>query len=153
MIHGRSERGIAILLLALIAISSIGNAQAKSPFDDAVAVWQMKELAGSADRGEDLAAVGKVQIAALEGADREASLARGGDGYAVRLQGGYLTTSSQKPIRLAGKQASISLRLRDPSGQWVGGLLASAQPQDRLANLIDASGNELVYRWRTTPLW
>ena len=71
----------------------------------------------------------------------------------MRLQGGYLTTSSPKPIQLTGKQASICLRLRDPSGQWVGGLLASAQPTDRLANLIDANGSELVYRWRTTPLW
>jgi hypothetical protein len=153
MRHGRNQLGFAILWLALLAISSVGLAQAKPPFDDAVAVWQMKELAGSAERGGELTAVGQVRMVALQGADREASLLRGGDGYTVRLQGGYLTTSSPKPIQLTGKEASICLRLRDPSGQWVGGLLASAQPTDRLANLIYANGNELVYRWRTTPLW
>jgi len=153
MIHSRNQRGIAILWLAMMAIWSVGFAQGNSPFHDAVADWQMKDLAGSADRDDELTAVGQVQIVALEGTDREASLARGGDGYAVRLQGGYLATTSKKPIRLTGKQASICLRLRDPSGQWVGGLLATADPQDRLANLIYADGKELVYRWRTTPLW
>jgi len=151
--HSRRQRGIAILLLTLMAGSSVGFVQAKSPFDDAVAVWQMKQLGGSADEGDELAAVGQVRVVALAGADREASLARGGDGYAVRLEGGYLTTSSRKPIQLAGKQASICLRLRDPSGQWLGGLLASADSKDRLANLIYADGKDLVYRWRTTPLW
>lgn len=153
MIHRRSQRGVAILWLPLMATSFVGYAHATSPFDDAVAVWQMRELAGSADEGDELTAVGQVQIVSLAGADREASLARGGDGYAVRLQGGYLTTSSKKPIQLTGKQASICLRLRDPSGRWVGGLLTSADPKDRLANLIYADGKELVYRWRTTPLW
>nr|HPM84630.1 hypothetical protein [Candidatus Anammoximicrobium sp.] len=151
--QSRHQRGIAILLLTLMAGSSVGFVQAKSPFDDAVAVWQMKQLGGSADKGDELAAVGQMRIVALAGADREASLFRGGDGYAVRLEGGYLTTSSRKPIQLAGKQASICLRLRDPSGQWLGGLLASADSKDRLANLIYADGKELVYRWRTTPLW
>ncbi len=143
----------AAWISSLIVIVSAAFAHARSPLEDAVAVWRMDDLAGSAERGDELAATGNVRIVPLEGPDREASLARGGDGYAARFEGGYLTTKSKKPIRLTGKQASICLRLCDRSGEWTGGLLASADPGDRLANLIYATGSELVYRWRTTPLW
>ncbi len=139
--------------ISLAAVATVALGQARAPFDDAVAVWQMDRLAGPADGSDDLAAVGKVQVVRLTGAEREASLARGGDGCAVWLQGGYLTASPRQPIRLSGKQASLCVRVRDPSGQWLGGLLASAEPQDRLANWIVADGKELVYRWQTTPLW
>ena len=140
----------AATLLVAVTFSGPVAAQDSSAFKDATAYWSMSDAGAQ----HALQPHGNVTFGVeLEGDERAASLARGGDGYAVRLQGGYVTTSSQRPIQLAGKQASISLRLRDPSGQWVGGLLSSADPSDRHANLISANGKELVYRWRTTPLW
>ena len=153
MNHRRIHPRFAILVTTFAAVGSAGWAEAQSPFDDAVVVWHMQHLTGTADANDALTAVGQVEVVALAGAEREASLARGGDGTVVRLRGGYLATQSARPIELAGKHASLSLRVRDPSGRWLGGLLASAQPQDRLANLVYANGSELTYRWRTTPLW
>ena len=138
------------MLLVAVTCSGRVAAQGRSAFKDATAYWSMSD----AGTKHALQPHGNVTFGVeLMGDERAASLARGGDGYAARLQGGYLTTSAQEPILLAGKQASISLRLRDPSGRWVGGLLASADPSDRHANLIYADGKELTYRWRTTPLW
>jgi beta-fructofuranosidase len=119
------------------------------PLKDAAAVWDF-----SRTDDPSLKVHGGVKTGVLlEGPDRAASLERGGDGYVAQFRGGYLTTISEKPIQLAGKNASICLRLHDTSRQWNSGLLATANPEDRLANLIYANGANLFYRWRTTPPW
>ena len=144
----------AILLVGILGIVSTGFAADKSPFDDAAALWQMRDLKGSEKTSGELLPNGQVEVGVkLEGADLEASLARGGDGYVARFSGGYLTATSEEPIQLTGKQATICLRLRDASGQWKSGLLATADPEDQFANLIYGNGGELFYRWRTTPGW
>ena len=135
-------------------LASTGSAGTISPFRDAVAFWQMKDLKGSGKTASELQPEGKVEVGVrLKGEDRDASLARGGDGYVAGFRGGHLATISEEPIQLAGKNASICLRLRDTSRQWNSGLLATADSQDRLANVIYANGQELSYRWRTTPPW
>ncbi|MCU0963125.1 MAG: hypothetical protein MUF48_23785, partial [Pirellulaceae bacterium] len=121
-----------------------------APWRDAVVYWSMSE----ADAQHVLEPHGDVAWGVeLTGDERAASLARGGDGRVLRLQGGYVTTSAAASLELTGKQASLCLRVRDPSRQWLGGLLATPDAQDRHANLISCDGKDLVYRWRTTPLW
>lgn len=145
----------AIILLAglfgidqtYLADAASGNSL--SPLKNATAVWDFART-----KDPTLKVHGDVQTGIkLNGPDRAASLERGGDGYVARFRGGYLTTISEKPIQLTGKNASICLRLRDTSEQWNTGLLATANPQDRLANLIYANQTDLFYRWRTTPAW
>lgn len=116
-----------------------------------MAVWQMDKAESTAGTLEPN---GKVEVGVrLEDADLAASLARGGDGYVARFDGGYLATKSAAPIQLNGKNATICLRLRDRSGTWDSCLLATADPKDRLANLVYSDGSDLIYRWRTTPPW
>jgi len=143
-----------ILLAPLFGIDQTSLAEAASgnsvsPLKNATAVWDFERTKDPA-----LKVHGDVETGIkLNGPDRTASLVRGGDGYVAQFLGGYLTTISENPIQLTGKNASICLRLRDTSRQWNTGLLATDNPQDRLANLIYANHTDLFYRWRTTPAW
>jgi beta-fructofuranosidase len=131
------------------SLAEIASSNSASPLKNATAVWDFART-----KDPTLKVHGDVETGIrLNGPDRAASLVRGGDGYIARFRAGYLTTISQNPIQLTGKHASICLRLRDTSRQWNTGLLATAYPQDRLANLIYADHTELIYRWRTTPAW
>ena len=144
--------GAAVVLSALSFVATAAGQDA--PFRDAIAVWGMDDLQGGGEVPGKLVASGKVNVAVpLAGADRAASLARGGDGRVARLDGGYLKAVSDTPIRLEGKDATLCMRLRDLSGAWNCPLLAIADPKDPLANLVYANGSDLVYRWRTTPPW
>ena len=110
--------------------SAAGNSV--SPWTSATAIWNFARK-----NDQTLKIQGDVETGIrLNGSEQRASYKRGGDGYVARFRGGYLTTISEKPIQLTGKNASICLRLRDTSYQWGTGLLAKADPQDRLANLI-----------------
>ncbi len=150
----RGDRFSLFVLLAVFGPLSARAAELPSAFRDAVAFWPMKDADGSGGAAGRLSLEGDVAIGVqLEGADLEASLARGGDGYVARFRGGYLMTASPAPIRLDGKNASICLRLRDTSRAWNAPLLATADPGDRLANVIYGNGAELIYRWRTSPPW
>ena len=146
--------GNAIMLLGIVCITSTSLAETASPFRDAAAVWNMKDLKSSGKTAGVLLPEGDVEVGVeLKGTQRQASLARGGDGHVARFRGGYFTATSETPIRLIGKNATICLRLRDTSGRWNSNLLATADPKDRLANLIYGDGKDLFYRWRTTPPW
>lgn len=143
--------GTVIALTLVLALAAAGTAQSESPLSSATAVWQMDEAKSTAGT---LVPNGKVEVGMrLAGADLTASLARGGDGYVARFDGGYLEARSAAPIQLNGKNATICLRLRDRSGTWNSCLLATGNPKDRLANLVYSDGSDLVYRWRTTPPW
>lgn len=143
-----------ILLSGVLWMTSVGLAETPSPFRDAVAFWPMNDLEGSGRVACGLMLKGEVEIGVeLEGADRQASQARGGDGQVARFRGGYLATGSDAPVQITGKHASICLRVRDASHRWNSNLLATADPEDHLANLIYGDGQELYYRWRTTPPW
>ena len=145
---------VMILLAGLLGIddtslADVARAASVSPLKNATAVWDFARTKDPA-----LKVHGNVETGImLNGLDRDASLERGGDGYIAQFRGGYLTTISEKPIQLTGKNASICLRLRDTSQKWNTGLLATADHQDRLANLIYANHTDLFYQWRTTPAW
>lgn len=98
---------------------------AAAPFDDATRVWHMSDIQGqgSAAPPDTLRTEGAVTLGVdLPGDDRQASLRRGGDGRAARLDGGWLTAAaaeiaSSKP---GDKAATIAARVRVPTGNWQG---------------------------------
>ena len=66
-------------------------AEGRTPLTDAVAVWHMADSHDSAGANSVLKVEGQVKLGIeLEGANREASLARGGDGKVAELAGGWL---------------------------------------------------------------
>ena len=102
-----------------------GWAVAASVFDDAVAVWHMADLNDSAGKNSRLTIQDYYQDKAkcgieLQGAEREASLRRGGDGYVAWLDGGWLDAGqgADGELRLSGNAMTMALRVRTSSGQW-----------------------------------
>jgi hypothetical protein len=91
---------------------------------------------------------------ALSGAEREASLCRGGDGQVARFRGGYLRTTgtSGAPLALQGKQMSLLVRVRDVDGRWATPLLAKDAVDDEYGMLLYGRDAALHYVWRTEPL-
>ncbi|MCC6353703.1 MAG: hypothetical protein IT577_07435 [Verrucomicrobiae bacterium] len=112
------------------------------PFKDAVKVWH---FAGT----DGLEATGAAKTGVkLDGADRAASLARGGDGMVAEMDGGYFVASGD--AKVTGKQMTLLLRLRDPKGAWDSPLLARQDPSDPLANLlycVDGRQKPRDYYW------
>lgn len=140
----------AILLLGLAV-----PAAAKTPFSDAVAVWHMSGAADAASAGGSLSIEGQVQLGIeLSGAERAASLRRGGDGRAARFKGGYLRAGSapNAPSAIAGKQMTLCVRLQDPTGKWATPLLARDDPRDKYGVILHGAADSLHYTWRTEPL-
>jgi sucrose-6-phosphate hydrolase SacC (GH32 family) len=93
----------------------------KSPFDDAVAVWQMADRSDSAGKQSRLAIRGDVKLGVvLEGRQREESLRRGGDGRVAQFDGGWLDAGqgADGKLNLSGQALTMALRLRSPSGKW-----------------------------------
>lgn len=85
------------------------------PMDDAAAVWSMSDAGGSIP----LQIHGKAKLGVeLEGEDRKASLALGGDGRVAELKGGYLALKDDAALRINPKQWTITIRMKDPSGLW-----------------------------------
>ncbi|MFZ4766196.1 MAG: hypothetical protein ACOYMN_14695 [Roseimicrobium sp.] len=117
-----------LTLLTALLLVPLGTLHAADPFKDAVTVWH---FAGT----DGLEAIGaaKTQVK-LEGADRAASLARGGDGMVAEMDGGYFVASGD--AKVTGKQMTLLLRLRDRRGTWDSPLLARRDASDPLANLL-----------------
>jgi len=134
-----------------------------SPFADAVAAWHMADTRDAAEPASELAVVGDVSLGlALEGAEREASLARGGDGFAARFEGGYLSAGqgAHGELNLTGKALTMCLRVRDPSGTWDTPLFSKHGGHDQLVYNLFATdlgagmalGFELGTDWSERPL-
>jgi beta-fructofuranosidase len=123
-------------VLLLFATSDNPTDSSSSPFRDAVAVWHLRDLRDSAGKVSDLTSRGgAVRLGvALTGADREASLRRGGDGLAAEFRRGCLDAGQGKDgeLNLAGHAFSLAIRLRDPSGQWNASLLSKHGGHDKL---------------------
>ena len=83
-------------------------------------VWHMADSAGLKPHGE-------VKWGTpLEGPDRQASLARGGDGKAVRIEaGGYLKLADDGALEMNPKERTLAIRLRDSHGSWLHPILGS----------------------------
>jgi len=122
------------------------------PFEDAAAVWRLGDLADSTGRTH-LTMVGDVQPGvALAGAEREAAVRRGGTGRVAEFRGGFVVVRADGGWELAGQAMTLSARVRDPAGTWVGSLLARDDPADPYARLLYGRGETLEYQWRTVPL-
>ncbi len=102
-------------------------AEGRTPLTDAVAVWHMADSHDSAGANSVLKVEGQVKLGIeLEGANREASLARGGDGKVAELAGGWLNPGlgAGGEVNLRGQAMTLCIRLRDPSGQWNRGIFS-----------------------------
>ena len=119
---------VAILAFGLLGSTTSGEQDStlRRPMDDAVAVWHFGDGRDAAGRFP-LAVKGAVTLGVeLEGADRAASLARGGDGRVARFDGGYLAIDrDQGVLNLPGQALSIAVRIRDPEGTWQSPLFGS----------------------------
>jgi hypothetical protein len=106
----------------------------------------------------------------LRGAEREASLRRGGDGKVAEFHGGYLLAGQEgASLDLSGKkQMTLCLRVKDPEGKWNTTLLSRQAPEEKFADILyttevnrshlsyEASrraqqGKALEFLWRTEP--
>jgi len=118
--------GPARLLAGALALAGSMEAQEMSRMPSgALAVWQMGDERDAVG-GHGLAVHGAVELGvALTGAEREASLQRGGDGRAARFAGGYLGLANDAQFVLGQGPCAVAIRLRDPDGTWQYPILGS----------------------------
>lgn len=124
-----------ILAVVLAASDSIHAEDAGLVFHDAVAVWHMANTSDSAGRDSHLEPGGQVQLGVeLRGADRNASLARGGDGCVALCDQGSLNAGqgADGELNLSGEAMTMLIRLRDPAGRWNTSLFSKFGGHDRL---------------------
>ncbi len=106
-----------------------------SPFADALAAWDM--TGGDRETTTGLAVRGAVELGVpLRGAQREASIARGGNGTVARFSGGYLRAATPADAGVRGDAMSLCMRLRDPTGRWQAPLFARDDRGDPLAEIL-----------------
>ena len=118
----------------------IGFSEKKSPFADAVAVWHMTDSNDTAGKNSNLTPHGDVKLGVeLKGAEREASIKRGGDGYVAEFHGGYLVAGSRSPdqqLSLTGKEMTMCIRMRDSLGKWNMPLFGRYDRDDPLSGIL-----------------
>ncbi|MGO8747011.1 MAG: LamG-like jellyroll fold domain-containing protein [Thermoguttaceae bacterium] len=144
-------------LFSILLVLGIGVnlAAASSPLDDAAAVWSMREAKDSTAKTGSLGIEGKVKLGVeLTGAEREASLRRGGDGRVAKFDNGYLRAAfpGDHPHVMRGKQMTLYVRLQDPTGNWAAPLFSKDAPGDEYANILYGRDGSLHYIWRTEPI-
>ncbi len=119
-------------------------------FADAVAVWHMAD-ANSADGKSPLKSHGEATLGVeLAGPEREESLARGGDGKAADLQGGWLDAGQggDGKLNLQGEAMTMLLRLRNPSGKWSAGeLFCKHGGHDKLVYNLFISSDHIGFEY------
>jgi len=119
---------------------------APSPLTDAVAVWNMADGKDSAGKDSVLKTQGDVQFAVqLEGKEREASLKRGGDGFAVRIKpGGYLSAGQgvEGELNLGGKAMTMLIRLNHEGG-WISPVMTKHEGGNVVYKIF-GTGHELL---------
>src|SRR6187399_548923 len=115
----RMARVWAALIACVFGGSALAAAatpdEAKRVLADAVAVWHMSGPSGLSPVGKGAAfGVG------LEEAERAASLAHGGDGQGVRLDGESLSAGqgSRGEFNVAGEAISVLIRFKRTGGTW-----------------------------------
>lgn len=115
------HKWLTLTLLVATSRGSVGGAAETRPLADAIAVWQMADSHDSAGKNSSLTSHGDVRLGvALTGAEREASLRRGGDGMVAEFRGGWLSAGqgADGELNPSGKALTLCVRLRDPSGRW-----------------------------------
>jgi hypothetical protein len=144
-----------VLAIVVALCGGLGPAAASSPMDDALVVWRMNGSKGPAGGPVQLDVVGQVKLGVeLSGADREASLRRGGDGRIAEFENGYLRAafSAARPLALTGQEMTLCVRLQDATGSWAAPLLSHEAPGDEYANILYGRDGSLHYAWRTEPI-
>ena len=115
--------GWRVSILGLAAVTLTAVAQKEEPTVNAILagskqLWHMNDNRDSAG-GCPLQIHGDVELGVLlSGTEREASLARGGDGKAARFDGGYLALADDATLKLNPRQWTLAIRMRDPQGTW-----------------------------------
>ena len=144
------SRWVLGLLCFWLCLSLATVRAADSPWADACAVWHL----GETQPGEAVAVRGNARVGVvLTGAERDASLRRGGDGQVADLDGGYLAVGeSTGPVTLSGdKEMTLCMRVRDASGSWDKSLLAEARPSEDLSVILAGTGDCLRARRSAVP--
>jgi hypothetical protein len=129
-------------------------AGASSPLNDAAAVWHMAGASDAAGKDAALTVQGKVTLGVeLQGAERQASLRRGGDGRVARFEGGCLRAgeAGNRQVSLRGKEMTLCVRLQDSSGRWDALLFGKDDKDDKFGNMLYGREGRLHYVWRTEP--
>lgn len=138
-----------------------------TPLKGAAFAWHMADGANVAGAAGGLKAHGAVTLGVeLDGPDREASLARGGDGRVARIDGGYLALADDAQLKIDPRRWTVAIRMRDPEGSWRYPILGS-YGSDRQASIalraVDGSkepmtdrtftGGEVptIYSWMFRP--
>lgn len=116
-------RFVIAALVLWFCVGSESSVFAQAPlFQDALAVWHLRDTTDQTEPTSPLQLRGRAELAIpLEGADREASLARCGDGFAARLTGGFLDAGqgAANELQLEGDQFTWLIRLKIASpDQW-----------------------------------
>jgi len=99
------------------ALADAGN----EPMSDAIAVWQMADLSDSAGLDSRIEARGNARVGVELGkAERAASRARGGDGFAAELSGGWFTAGrgAGDELVLSGGALTAVIRFRAAHAEW-----------------------------------
>lgn len=107
-------------------------------FREAVAVWHLQDPSDQSALNSPLQARGSAKFAIpLEGADHAASLARGGDGFAAQLSGGFLDADqgTGNELQLEGDQFTwlIRLKIASPDLWSTRGFFTKGGGHDQLA--------------------
>lgn len=142
------------------------------PFSNAIALWHMDDLSNRSTIEALITMHGDAKLGVpLHGAEREASLKRGGDGKVAEFRGGYLGLGQGgAAIDLSGKkQMTLCLRVKSTEGKWDGSLLSLERPEEKHAGILYSApvnhaylsyetsqrirqGQALEFLWRTDPL-
>ena len=141
---------LSIVLIAGANAVFAAQPNPKTIFADAAAVWHFSDL-NSADGKIPLNIRDKSRVGVeLTGADREASLARGGDGKAAELTGGWLETAraADEKLNLKGSAMTMLLRLRNNTGSWNRGeLFCKHGGHDKLVYNLYSIGDVLGFEY------
>ncbi len=160
------------LLKATIVLKDPGSNGVMKILDTATAFWHMDDDNRQSTDNSRLTLHGTVELGvALEGAEREASLRRGGNGIIAQFDGGHLIVGldAADPLRLTGDTMTFAIRVRDQDGTWDTPLFARHAPDDTYGSILHPAklnthivgysqskrikhGTAIEYLWRTTPL-
>jgi hypothetical protein len=117
---------LAVCLAICFGFAHQISAQTKTPLHHADYLWQLSDTSNASQTRCDLVIEGDVKLGiALNGEARSASLARGGDGFAARFDGGFLSLADRAEPRFNHETWTIAIRLRDQDGSWQAPILGS----------------------------
>jgi hypothetical protein len=150
-----------------IVVCFRATSDAETPVEDAAYLWHMAAPSNAAGAAGGLKAHGAVTFGALLGTpEREASIARGGDGKAARFEGGYLALAHDGELKVNPREWTVAIRMRDPEGTWRYPILGSYGSDKQVSfalHAVDGSkkpftdrsrgggGLPTVYSWMFKP--